>query len=77
MTATIQKADSPARKLQESVEAVESHLHPKPSWDVADHPVPTGREEIWRFTPVSRIKGLLDATPSDAHLRGRRAFPLA
>ncbi len=53
MVATIVKADGSARNLQEAVEAVESHLHPKPSWDVATHPVPTGREEIWRFTPVS------------------------
>ncbi len=31
---------------------VESHLHPTPSWEIADHPIPTGREEIWRFTPI-------------------------
>ena len=41
-----------------AVETVESHLHPTPSWDVADHPVPTGREEIWRFTPIKRLKKL-------------------
>lgn len=39
---------------------VESHLHPKGSFDVADHPVPTGREEIWRFTPLKRLRGLHD-----------------
>ena len=38
---------------------VESHLHPMPSWDVADHPMPTGREEIWRFTPVKQFRPLL------------------
>ncbi len=37
---------------------VESHLHPAGSFDVADHVVPTGREEIWRFTPLKRLKGL-------------------
>jgi Fe-S cluster assembly protein SufD len=37
---------------------VESHLHPAGSFDVADHPVPTGREEVWRFTPLKRLKGL-------------------
>ena len=37
---------------------VESHLHPTPSWDVADHPVPGGREEVWRFTPLRRLRGL-------------------
>lgn len=25
---------------------------------VADHPVPTGREEEWRFTPLDRMRGL-------------------
>ena len=38
-----------------------SHLHPKPSFDLADHPVPTGREEIWRFTPTARMAPLFDA----------------
>ena len=42
-----------------AIETVESHLHPTPSWDVADHPMPTGREEIWRFTPLKRFKTLL------------------
>lgn len=45
--------------VAEAVEApVESHLHPTPSWSVADHPVPTGREEVWRFTPLRRLRGL-------------------
>jgi Fe-S cluster assembly protein SufD len=30
------------------------------SFDVADFPVPTGREEEWRFTPLDRLGGLLD-----------------
>ncbi|MGY1605837.1 MULTISPECIES: Fe-S cluster assembly protein SufD [unclassified Geodermatophilus] len=30
--------------------------------------VPTGREEVWRFTPMRRIRPLLDGAPSDAHL---------
>jgi len=37
---------------------VDSHLHPQGSFDVADHVVPTGREEIWRFTPLKRLRGL-------------------
>lgn len=37
---------------------IESHLHPTPSAAVADHPVPTGREEVWRFTPLRRLRGL-------------------
>src|SRR5581483_3814788 len=28
---------------------------------VTDLPVPTGRDEAWRFTPVSRLRELLDA----------------
>ncbi|MBE3013168.1 Fe-S cluster assembly protein SufD [Microbispora sp. NEAU-D428] len=39
-----------------------STLHEKSSYDVADFPVPTGREEEWRFTPLSRLKGLHNGT---------------
>jgi Fe-S cluster assembly protein SufD len=45
---------------------VDSHLHPEGSFDLADHPVPTGREEIWRFTPLKRLRGL----HADADLSG-------
>jgi Fe-S cluster assembly protein SufD len=45
---------------------VESHLHPEGSFDVADHAVPNGREEIWRFTPLRRLRGL----HQDADLSG-------
>ena len=38
-----------------------SHLHPVASYDLADHPRPTGLEEVWRFTPLKRLRGLLDA----------------
>ncbi|MEL4504067.1 Fe-S cluster assembly protein SufD [Luteococcus sp. H138] len=41
------------------LETVASHLHPTPSWDLADHPEPSGREEIWRFTPMKRLAPLL------------------
>jgi Fe-S cluster assembly protein SufD len=30
--------------------------------------VPTGREETWRFTPMRRVRQLLDGAPSDAAL---------
>src|SRR3979490_2544229 len=33
-----------------------------PSFDVADFPVPHGREEEWRFTPLERLRGLPDRT---------------
>ncbi len=45
---------------------VSSHLHPEGSFEVEDHPVPTGREEIWRFTPLKRLRGL----HTDADLSG-------
>ena len=44
---------------------VESHLHPEGSFDLADHPVPTGLEEIWRFTPLKRLRGLHQDTALD------------
>lgn len=67
MTATINEA------LE--LDHVESHLHPEPSYDVEAHPVPTGLEEIWRFTPLKRLRGLLDGTPSDAHLTWEQELP--
>lgn len=39
-------------------EAPLSTLHEHTSYDVADFPVPTGREEAWRFTPLRRLHGL-------------------
>ncbi|MGY1769888.1 Fe-S cluster assembly protein SufD [Blastococcus sp. SYSU D00813] len=36
---------------------------------------PTGREEDWRFTPMRRIRPLLDGAPSDAHLRWDTDLP--
>jgi Fe-S cluster assembly protein SufD len=46
---------------------VESHLHPQGSFDLADHAVPTGREEVWRFTPLKRLRGLHEEAPLDGH----------
>ncbi len=37
---------------------ISSHLHPEGSFEVADHVVPVGREEVWRFTPLKRLRGL-------------------
>ena len=54
---------------------VSSHLHPVGSFDLADHPVPTGREEVWRFTPLKRLRGLHDEAPltgDDFESRSRR-----
>ncbi len=54
---------------------VESHLHPRPSWQVADHPMPTGQEEIWRFTPVDRFTPILGEAPTAAELDWHVAGP--
>lgn len=37
---------------------VASHLHPVASADVADHPVPTSKSELWKFAPLRRLRGL-------------------
>ena len=58
-----QTADAVAAALE--VDHVESHLHPVSSFDLDDHPMPTGREEIWRFTPLARLAGALDDAPTD------------
>ena len=48
--------------LQGAVEtAPVSRLHEQQSFDPADFPVPTGREEEWRFTPLRRLRGLHSA----------------
>ena len=45
--------------LQGAVEtAPVSRLHEKQSFEPSDFPVPTGREEEWRFTPLRRLRGL-------------------
>jgi Fe-S cluster assembly protein SufD len=44
-----------------------SSLHKLASFDVADHPVPGGREEEWRFTPMSRLRGLHDEARLDGN----------
>jgi Fe-S cluster assembly protein SufD len=46
--------------LQAAVESAApvSRLHSLQSFDPADFPVPTGREEDWRFTPLRRLRGL-------------------
>ncbi|WP_377268908.1 Fe-S cluster assembly protein SufD [Peterkaempfera sp. SMS 1(5)a] len=41
---------------------VDARVEAVASYDVADFPVPTGREENWRFTPLHRLRGLHDGT---------------
>jgi len=42
----------------ETTQKVASHLHPPGSWAVEDHPIPRGVEEVWRFTPLRRLRKL-------------------
>jgi Fe-S cluster assembly protein SufD len=53
-------SSNPAATVQHAVETGTpvSRLHAFASYDVADFPVPTGREEEWRFTPLRRLRGL-------------------
>jgi len=45
---------------------IDARVATKPSYDVNDFPVPTGREEDWRFTPLHRLAGLHDGTAAEA-----------
>ncbi|WP_341729911.1 Fe-S cluster assembly protein SufD [Brooklawnia sp.] len=67
MTTTI-SAPTPARPT------IKSHLHPTPSWNTADHALPTGREETWRFTPVKRFIPLMRASAAE-HARWQLTLP--
>jgi len=73
VTVTETARESVASALEQ--ERVASHLNPPPSYDLADHPVPTGREEIWRFTPLKRLAGILDGEASDARLTWKTSLP--
>ncbi|MDP3969534.1 MAG: Fe-S cluster assembly protein SufD [Nocardioides sp.] len=42
----------------ETTDKVLSHLHPEGAWEVEAHPVPGRKDEIWRFTPLKRLKEL-------------------
>jgi Fe-S cluster assembly protein SufD len=55
-----------AGAVEAAGDTVLSHLHPQGSFDVAAHAVPTGLEEVWRFTPLKRLRGVHD----DATLTG-------
>lgn len=62
--------------VSEAVETtIASHLHPVTSFDLADHPVPNGREEVWRFTPMRRLRGLLEEGSNGASLHREATLP--
>ncbi len=67
MTTSLDPSNTAIQDLSKALELdhVESHLHPEGSFDVADHAVPTGMEEIWRFTPLKRLRGLHDDAALD------------
>jgi Fe-S cluster assembly protein SufD len=52
--------------LQGAVESAAplSRLHEHQSFSLDDFPVPSGREEEWRFTPLRRLRGLHSDTPA-------------
>ena len=61
---TITETDAPnVAGAVETSDKVASHLHPEGSFTVADHPVPRGIEEIWRFTPLRRLRELHKEAP--------------
>jgi Fe-S cluster assembly protein SufD len=66
LTITDQGTENISRAVETS-DVVASHLHPAGSFDVDHFEVPTGREEIWRFTPLKRLRNL----HKDADLTGR------
>src|SRR5215475_11223494 len=75
--------------LQGAVESTApvSRLHLHQSFSLDDFPVPTGREEEWRFTPLRRLRGLhkdtspasgkvsveVDAKPAVSAVRAQRS----
>ncbi|HWH28499.1 MAG TPA: Fe-S cluster assembly protein SufD [Mycobacteriales bacterium] len=63
-----QKASTPRQPAGVRPERVRSA-------DVDAFPPPTGREEEWRFTPLDRVRVLLDGAPSDAHLKVESDLP--
>ncbi len=62
MTVTETALDAVRGAVEAKPDGIASHLHPEGSFDLADHPVPTGREEVWRFTPLKRLRGLHDGS---------------
>jgi len=73
VTVTDTARESVASALE--LDRVESHLNPPASYDLDDHPVPTGREEVWRFTPLKRLRGILDGESSAAALDWETEIP--
>jgi Fe-S cluster assembly protein SufD len=45
------------------------------SYDAALFPTPSGREEEWRFTPFRRLRGILEAGPTELRLKYSTDIP--
>lgn len=73
--AVVQTPGTGASGVPASGQSVASHLHPKVSWDPQDHPIPTGQEEVWRFTPVKQLRPLFAVGPTGAQLEWRGYYP--
>src|SRR6266581_307523 len=54
-----------AQGTREAAAVPLSRLHGRESYETADFPVPTGREEEWRFTPLRRLRDLHRASPGE------------
>jgi Fe-S cluster assembly protein SufD len=66
--------------LQGAVESTApvSRLHEHQSFSLDDFPVPSGREEEWRFTPLRKLRGLHSSPVADGKVTvGADAAPLA
>ncbi|MDR1767935.1 MAG: Fe-S cluster assembly protein SufD [Propionibacteriaceae bacterium] len=61
--------------LDAATEAIASHLHPTASYNLADHALPTGKEEIWRFTPLEPLRPVLEGASADAELAWSGELP--
>jgi Fe-S cluster assembly protein SufD len=80
------QAGPPTTPAEDTAVAPGAHSHggPTPTGSPAERftstdpdafGVPTGREEAWRFTPMKRVRALLDGAPSDAHLAREYDLP--
>jgi len=64
VTSSVESVRS-ALEMDHPLDKVESHLHPEGSLDPDFFEIPSGREEIWRFTPLKRLLGIHADAPLD------------
>ncbi|QLH21066.1 Fe-S cluster assembly protein SufD [Streptomyces sp. Rer75] len=62
MAETIPAGSTTDGVIQVGQQPIDARVSAPASYDVADFPVPHGREEDWRFTPLERLRGLHDGT---------------